>query len=281
MQARAEARGLLIQLLAEPAEISAPEVVVGDAVRLRQVVGILLSHAINACTQDEITVAISTFSLKPEHRLILTVSVGDNGHDLTPEQIAQLFDPPEIGGYAQARLELGLPLAFQLVQAMGGQLEGEGVRGAGTFFTVTLPLQVTDSISESASRPGVVPSLRPQILLVEDNDVAQRFMRTVLERKGYSVRIAPSGLAAIQAVSTAQFDLILMDIQMPDMDGLECSRLLRAIPGGKSVPIVACTANTAYEVRTSCLEAGMDDFLSKPVHTTDLVEIVAKYIPAL
>jgi len=280
MQTRAEARGLLIQLLAEPSESNSVEVVVGDAVRLRQVVGILLSHAINSCVQDEIAVAISTFCVEPDRRLILTVSVGDNGHDLPPAKLAQLFNPPEAAGYTQARLELGLPLAFQLVRAMGGQLEAEAVHGAGTFLTVTLPLQFPDTAAEVTSRLASPTPLRPQILLVEDNDVAQRFMRTVLERKGYDVRVAPSGMAAIEAINTARFDLVLMDVQMPEMDGLECTRRLRLLPGGKCVPIVACTANTAYEVRSSCIEAGMNDFLSKPVHTVELVEIVARYIAA-
>ena len=280
MQARAEARGLLIHLLAEPAEIASPEVVTGDAVRLRQVVVILLSHAMNACVQDELTVAVSTFCLEPQRRLILTVSVGDNGPGLSPARVGQLFNPPEMGGYTQARLELGLPLAFQLVQAMGGQLEAETVSGAGTFLTVTLPLRIPESIAEAGSRHATAPSVRAQILLVEDNDVAQRFMRTVLERKGYDVRVAPSGQAAVEAVNAAPFDLILMDVQMPEMDGLECTRRLRLLPGGRSVPIVACTTNTAYEVRASCMEAGMDDFLSKPVHTVELVAIVAKYIAA-
>jgi CheY-like chemotaxis protein len=280
MQARAEGRGLLIQLLSEPPETNSPEVVAGDAVRLRQVVGILLSHAIEACVQDEITVAVSSFCSEPDRRLILTVSVGDNGHDLSPAHVGQLFNPPEIGGYTQARLELGLPLAFQLVQAMGGQLEAESVHGAGTFLTVTLPLRIPEANVEIASRQTVASPVRPQILLVEDNDVAQRFMRTVLERKGYDVRIAASGMAAIDAVKAAPFDLILMDVQMPEMDGLECTRVLRRLVAGRTVPIVACTANTAFEVRNSCLEAGMDDFLAKPVHTMELVEIVAKYVAA-
>jgi len=280
MQSRAESRGLLIQMLAESTESGLVEVVVGDAVRLRQVVGILLSHAINACAQDEITVAISTYCAESDRRLILSVSVGDNGHEIPPSRLAQLFDPPETGGYTQARLELGLPLAFQLVRAMGGRLEAESVRGAGTFLTVTLPLQLPDNAVDAAARHAPAVPSRPQILLVEDNEVAQRFMRTVLERKGYDVHVAPSGKAALEAIGVALFDLVLMDVQMPEMDGLECTRRLRAQPGGKTVPIVACTANTAYEVRTSCLEAGMNDFLSKPVHTAELVEIVTRNLAA-
>ena len=95
MQSRAESRGLLIQLLYEPAETAVPEVVLGDAVRIRQVVAILLSHAIDVCIQDEITVAVTTFCADPGRQLTLTVSVGDNGPDLTPPLISRLFDPPE------------------------------------------------------------------------------------------------------------------------------------------------------------------------------------------
>ena len=280
MQSRAESRGILIQLLSEPVEPNSPEIVIGDAVRLRQVIGILLSHAINSCIQDEVTVAVSSFCVHPEKKLILTVSVGDNGPDLPPARLQQLFTPVEADGFNHARLELGLPLAFQLVRAMGGQLEAEVVRGSGTMLTVTLPLRVQESISDSGVRSIAPKAIRPQILLVEDNDVAQRFMRTVLERKGYDVCIASSGQAAIDAVAGVPFDLILMDIQMPEMDGLECTRRLRMLPICRTVPIVACTANTAYEVRASCVDAGMDDFLSKPVQTSELVEVVGKYVAA-
>jgi CheY-like chemotaxis protein len=278
MQSRAEARGILLQLLSEPTEPNTPEVVIGDAVRLRQVIGILLSHAINCCIQDEVTVAVSSFCMQPEKKLILTVSVGDNGPDLPPGRLLQLFTPIETDGYNHARMELGLPLAFQLVRAMGGQLEAEVVRGSGTMLTVTLPLRLPGSNPDAGLRANTSKSIRPQLLLVEDNDVAQRFMRTVLERKGYDVRVAGSGQAAIDEVATTPFDLILMDIQMPEMDGLECTVEVRKLPMGKTVPIVACTANTSYEVRASCVEAGMDDFLSKPVQTTELLEVVGKYI---
>lgn len=274
MQNRAENRGLTIELLAEPAENPVHEIVIGDAVRLRQVISILLSHAINTCVRDEITVALSSFFSAADRKLILTVSVGDNGPDLPPDRLQHLFDPPDTLGYTHSRLELGLPLAFQLVRAMGGHLEAESIQGSGTLFTITLPLRVPELSGDTPSRHPAGRSFKPQILLVEDNEVAQRFMRTVLERKGYDVRVAASGAEAIDAVVAAPFDLILMDVQMPEMDGLECTRRIRKLPSGRTVPIIACTANTAYEVRSSCIDAGMDDFLSKPVHTSELVELV-------
>ena len=164
---------------------------------------------------------------------------------------------------------------------MGGLLEAEAVRGAGILLTVTLPLLVPESIVDAGPRYTATTPARPQILLVEDNDVAQRFMRTVLERKGFDVCVAPSGKDAITAVNSSTFDLILMDVQMPEMDGLECTRILRRLPAARTIPIVACTANTASEVRSSCIESGMDDFLSKPVHTSELLEIVTKYVAAV
>ncbi len=277
-QARAEGRGIFVQLITEPPDPASPEVVIGDAVRLRQVIGILISHAIGACIQDEISVAVSTFCESSLRQLTLTVSVADNGPEVSDQRLASLFVPPENAGYAQARLELGLPLAFQLVQAMGGNLFAEAVSGAGLLLTVTLPLRVPESTADLGPRPLLSAPTQPQVLLVEDNDVAQRFMRTVLERKGYQVRVAASGFEAIDAVNAAPFDLILMDIQMPEMDGIECTRRIRRLAAGKSVPIVACTANTAFEVRNACIDAGMDDFLSKPVHTAELIEIVGKFV---
>jgi CheY-like chemotaxis protein len=280
MQSRAEARGLFLQLLFEPSgDGAANEIVIGDAIRLRQVICILLSHAIKTCLQDEITVAVSTFASDEDQKLILTVSVGDNGPDILAEQVNRLFEPPEMGGYNQAGLELGLPLAFQLVRAMGGRLEAEAISGSGTLLTVTLPLRIQDNAGEQGPGDGLVgPAQRPHVLLVEDNEVAQRFMTTVLERKGYRVRVAPTGPEAIDAVATETFDLVLMDIQMPGMDGIETTRRIRHLPGGKFVPIVACTANTSSETRNSCADAGMNDFLAKPVHTGELVEIAGKYI---
>lgn len=274
MQSRAESRGISLQLLVDQADPGSPEVVVGDAVRLRQVVSILISHALGTCIQDEITVAVSTFCQESLRQLTLTVSVGDNGPDLVPEQLESLFAPPSFAGYTHARLELGLPLAFQLVLVMGGRLDAEVVPGSGTQFTVTLPLRLPETQGDTANRHAAENSTAPRLLLVEDNSVAQRFMRTVLERKGFSVAVAESGPAALEAFTTAPYDLVLMDVQMPAMDGLECTRLLRKLPGGDRVPIVACTANTSYEVRSACIDAGMDDFLSKPVQTAELLEIV-------
>jgi two-component system, sensor histidine kinase len=243
------------------------------------VVSILVSHAIKTCLRDEITIAVSTFSIEREQRLILTVSVGDNGPDLPPERLRGLFDPPEVGGYNQANLELGLPLAFQLIRAMGGDLCAESISGSGTMFTITLPLRPQPESGMDTGAPTAAgSSALPYILLVEDNEVAQRFMTTVLERKGYRVRVAPSGPDAIHAVSEENFDLVLMDIQMPEMDGMEATRRIRALANGAGLPIVACTANTASEVRNACINAGMDDFLSKPVHTTELVAVVSKYL---
>lgn len=278
MQSRAEARGLFLQLLIEPSgEGAGNEIVIGDAIRLRQVICILLSHAIKTCLQDEIMVAVSTFASDEDQKLILTVSVGDNGPDVRPEFLNRLFEPPEMGGYNHAGLELGLPLAFQLVRAMGGRLEA--ISGSGTLLTVTLPLRTQQDVGEHGPSEGIAgPSQRPNVLLVEDNEVAQRFMTTALERKGYRVRVAPAGPDAIDAIATETFDLVLMDVQMPGMDGIETTRRIRNLPGGRFVPIAACTANTSSEVRNSCADAGMNDFLSKPVHTAELIEIASKYV---
>jgi CheY-like chemotaxis protein len=278
MEMRAQFRGITLRVFYELAE-GAAEVVIGDAVRLRQVLTILLSHALKNCLQDEVPVAVSTYNTETSRELILTVSVVENGPEVSEERLARLFQPPELGGYSQASLELGVPLANQLVTAMGGILGAESSVGCGTIFTLTLPLRLPDITPETGHRNGA-GGTRPTILLVEDNEVAQRFMCTVLERKGYEVHVASSGEDAVAAVGDCIFDLILMDVQMPGMDGMEATRMIRRMRDGKNAPIVACTANNSPEVRNLCIASGMDDFLSKPVHTAELVEIVGKYLSA-
>lgn len=276
-QRRAESRGILLQTFGQNWEDGEQQLAVGDAVRLRQILSILLSHAIKNCLIDEVSLAVSAFPDEVSRRLVLTVTVCDNGPGVPDQRLAALFEPPETDGYNYAGLELGLPLASRLVLAMGGTLVAEPLPGAGTPITMTIPFQMPDLGAETSARGPRISPGQKRVLLVEDNDVAQRFMRTVLERKGYHVHVAGSGPAAIDAVMEKHHDVVLMDVQMPGMDGLEATRRIRRLTNGRTIPIIACTANTAPEVRQSCVEAGMDDFLSKPVLTGEIIELISKY----
>ena len=145
------------------------------------------------------------------------------------------------------------------------------------MFTFSIP--VSAKASETAppllEQPTVATSRR--ILLVEDNAVAQRFMKTLLERRGFDVTVAPDGEAALQIAQQATFHLILMDLQMPGIDGLETTRRLRLMPSMATVPIIACTANPSSEVWAECTAVGMNDFLSKPVSKGELFTVLDRH----
>ena len=157
--------------------------------------------------------------------------------------------------------------------ATGSLLE----RAEGSLFTFSIP--VSAKASETAPpllvQPTVATSRR--ILLVEDNAVAQRFMKTLLERRGFDVTVAPHGEAAIQIAHQAKFHLVLMDLQMPGIDGLETTRRLRLLPSMAVVPIIACTANPSSEVWADCTAVGMNDFLSKPVSKSELFTVLDRH----
>ncbi|OYW08332.1 MAG: hypothetical protein B7X34_08870 [Acidobacteriia bacterium 12-62-4] len=210
-------------------------------------------------------------ALSDPHRVrqILDVLLS-NAIKFTAEVANPLADP-------SPGLRVGLPLAKQITEAMGGALQVESYPGQGSLFTFTIP------ISAAAAEPPAPLLIEPvepagaRILLVEDNSVAQRFMTTLLERRGYTVTLAPDGLAALEHAALQHFDLILMDLQMPGIDGIETTRRLRQTDAAATVPIIACTANPSSEVRAECTAAGMNDFLSKPVNSAELFTVLERH----
>jgi CheY-like chemotaxis protein len=253
-----------------------PEVVVGDAFRLGQVVSLLLSHGVRASRMGEVHLVASA-CLESGATARLLLSVTDNGAQLSEEELANLFSPPAYGGYDQASAELGLPLAYEIVRQLGGTLTAESMPGEGTTITANLRFALMEAEkTPQAPDKDTDVAAKPRLLVVEDNEVAQRFMRTVLDRKGYQVTVAPSGEAALELAAAQEFDCVLMDIQMPGMDGFEATRRIRANQRGRRMPIIACTANTSQEVRAECADCGMDDFLAKPLQISELLDAVAR-----
>lgn len=252
-----------------------PEIVVGDAFRLGQVLVLLLSNAVRSSRTGEVNVVASA-SIEGGTTARVLLSVADNGPELSAQRLAELFAAPAYGGYNQASADLGLPLAYEIVAQLGGSLEAESLPGGGTSITASISFELMEG--ERAPRVETVPpsETKPHLLVVEDNEVAQRFMRTVLERKGYQVTVAPGGAEAVAASASTEFDGVLMDIQMPGMDGFEATRQLRKSRNGRNLPIIACTANTSPEVRAECFDCGMDDFLAKPLQIAELLEVVSR-----
>lgn len=268
-----------------------PRYVKGDSGRLRQVLLNLLGNA-------------AKFTLNGAVRLRLTrpdgpgapairFSVTDTGIGISPEQKEQLFKPFVQANAGIARrfggTGLGLSISKRIVNAMGGELDAESAEGKGATFWFEIPLHESDA--DAAARiakgaPAVAAERaeeairaldRPlSVLVVEDNATNQAVAKAMLRKLGIEPRIEENGLDALVAVSTADFDLVLMDVQMPGMDGLEAARAIRAMPEPKSrVPIVAVTANAYGEDAANCRAAGMNGHIGKPFSREDMAIAIA------
>ena len=260
-----------------------PEVVVGDAVHLRQVMGHLLSNAIKFTSHGDVEVCANV-DTNPAGGILLTVAVRDTGIGIPKEQIGVIFDSfrqLESGlsrGYAG--LGLGLALAQKLVSLMCGSLTGESTPGLGSNFAFTIPVRLSEQ--EETDSPNVlsIDNVPAYILVVEDNDVAQKVVRHILDRGRYKVDCASSGQEGIDAVTRKKYDLILMDLQMPGMTGIEAAKKIRMNHDYDSIPILAFTANSSSEYRSMSREAGMQGFVPKPVQSDELLSTVARFLRA-
>ncbi len=280
-QIKAHAKGL--RLTAEMGNL--PVAVMGDATRLRQVLAQLIGNAIKFTPRGEIHLSAQTVAL-PECRCLLQVGVRDTGIGIPPEQLKHLFESfrqLESGlGRRYSGLGLGLALVQQLVRLMGGDVTAESQPGRGSLFTVRVPLRLARELSAEGAAKGLRPPEQPEagarILLVDDDVVAQRIVAHMLARGRYRVDAVPSGEAALAAAGGRRYDLILMDLQMPGLDGIETARLIRQLPAYAAAPIIALTAHTGEEYRAFCREQGFEGFLTKPVRSEELLAAVAQHL---
>jgi CheY-like chemotaxis protein len=267
--AKAQAKGLrLISVV----DAGLPETLMGDANRLSQLLGYLISNGIKFTAVG----CVELYARSAGETLVFEVR--DTGIGIPPEKIDEIFlsfRQVETGlARSYEGLGLGLALARKLAALMAGSISVESEVGQGSRFTVHLPLRVpVDPSTEPAARDSDAPA----ILAVEDNPIGLTLLRRALERHA-EVVCAPSGKAAIEAARGRRYDLVLMDLQMPEMDGLEATVWLRSIPGYANVPILALTANASDELREQCLEAGMQAFLAKPLDAASLWAAVSKFL---
>ena len=274
-QAKAELKHLKLFLALDP---QLPETMVGDAPRLREILGHLIGNAIKFTHNGmvEIRVAVKRDSRDKDH---LVASVRDTGIGIPSDKIGSIFDSFRQGDTGLSRsypgLGLGLALARKLVTVMGGRILVESRLGAGSTFTIDIPLRRP---SDSAPNRELSKEEGPVILAVEDNPVGMTVLRHILQRRRMTVHCSSSGEEALAAASRRHYDLILMDLQMPGMNGLEAALEIRKLPGYESVPILALTANCADQVREQCRAHGMQAFLSKPVDANELWTTVSGYL---
>lgn len=261
IRARAEECGLRFE---EDIDPQLPEFLMTDPQRFSQIVSNLLSNAVKFTSHGKVSFQLKCVSSK------LVMLFEDTGIGIPDEQIAQVFQPfHQVDATATRSFEgagLGLAIVQRLVEALGGDLQLQSQLGKGTRFTVTLPAvegKVPKTVLEAQPEPG-----RPlSILVVEDNPINSRVMQTLLRLWNHSPTAATSGEQALELQKQQRFDLVLMDVQMPGLSGLETTRRWRqweretlATP----VPVVALTARATEEDREICLASGMNDFLEKP-----------------
>ncbi len=271
----AQAKSLALDVDADPA---IPSHLIGDRLRLGQVLVNLLSNAVKFTDAGRVTLSTRLVAATPLTPATIRIDVRDTGIGIETDRLSRLFQPFEQGDASMSRrfggTGLGLVISKRLVELMDGRLWGESQPDAGSTFSLELPLRVADTPSPP-SRPvkaavaAAPPARSLRLLIAEDNPVNQRVASRMLQRLGYQSDVVENGRLAVEAVERQAYDVIFMDVQMPELDGLEATRRIKARTG-PAPWIIALTAHALEEDRKQCLAAGMNDFLSKPVQLAEL-----------
>ena len=281
VQSLAASKGLDVQAVVDP---GLPEALRGDESRLQQILLNLLNNAVKFTHAGSITLTVrQEASGAVDERL--RFSVTDTGIGIPAEKQYRLFQRfSQVDGSIQRDFGgtgLGLAISKRLVDLMGGEIGviSEAKRGSTFWFTLTLPR--TQAGSEAPTRAGAAaPGQIGRILLVEDIAVNQELACLMLRGLGHVVDVADDGFAAVRAVAAEHYDLVLMDVQMPGLNGIMATRLIRCLPGEAArVPIVAMTANVLPDEIQAFREAGMDDHFGKPFVAADLNAMIARWMP--
>jgi PAS domain S-box-containing protein len=256
----------------------------GDPARIRQVLSNLISNAIKFTDSGAVTVNASQ-TLDGPDRILLRIAVTDTGIGIPADAHEAIFEP-----FAQADSSttrrfggsgLGLSISRRILGMLGGRLDVQSVPGVGSTFTMYVPLNsaAPPQAAVAAATTSAVADVPLRILIAEDNPVNQLVLQTMLSNLGHTVDLAENGADAVSLVEQAAPDVVLMDCQMPVMDGYAATAAIRALPGAAAdTPIVALTASAMPSDRQRCLDAGMDEYLAKPVKQADLVATIARVL---
>jgi CheY-like chemotaxis protein/anti-sigma regulatory factor (Ser/Thr protein kinase) len=282
LSVQAAEKGLRLFSVVDP---STPRTVLGDAMRLRQILVNLLGNAVKFTAAGEVSVTVMGCGEAGGPRRI-SFTVRDTGPGIPPEQQQRIFDSFSQADSSISRrfggTGLGLAISKSLVEQMGGCLTVESEPGRGAAFRFDIPIEVVEECSQPARRNGAakarfsdLPELR--IVVAEDDPVNREVALKFLERLGYQPDWASNGADLLKSLEHGSYDVVLMDMQMPGMDGLEAARRVRRdLPPERQPRIIALTAAAFPEDRARCLEAGMDDYISKPIDMDQLAAIVGK-----
>ncbi len=267
-------------------DAAVPRMLRGDPVRFRQVLDNLAANAVKFTERGHVSVSVG-IEVETAETVTVRCTVEDTGIGISADQMARLFrsfsqaDSSTTKRYGGAGL--GLAISKQLVEMMGGQIGCESQPGQGSRFWFTATLgksQEAPAPVESAPEPRVECRAGGHILLAEDNEINRLIALRLLERAGYRARAVANGRLAVAEVLSGTFDAVLMDVHMPEMDGFEATaEIRRAENGCRRTPVIALTARAMAGDRERCLEAGMDDYLTKPVRRDQLIAVLDRWVP--
>jgi PAS domain S-box-containing protein len=289
LRTQAAAKGLAFGWRAAP---ETPSLLSGDANRLRQVLLNLAGNAIKFTERGEVAVEVAVES-QDHGKTTLRFSVADTGIGIRPDQAEGLFAPFVQADVSNTRkyggAGLGLSISKPLVEMMGGTIGYHSTAGAGSTFWFTAVFDTPPGPKLVSTAPGARTGTSPpvkasrsrrdaRILVAEDSRTNRMVLLAQLEKLGYRAQAVANGVAAVEAVQREEYDLVLMDCQMPGMDGFEATRQIRRSPRPR-VPIVAVTAHAMVGDRQRCIREGMDDYLSKPVALDALADVLATWLP--
>ncbi len=261
----------------------------GDPSRLRQVLANLTNNAVKFTSKGKISVHVSLES-KNTGKVTLRFSVMDTGIGILKKNLDMLFDPFTQADTSTTRryggTGLGLSISKRIVEMMGGEIKVESKEGKGSAFKFTAAFTVPETSSTCVTDPPPPALSLPfekrkevSILVVEDNEINQEVVLSILEKLGFTADAVANGVEAVSSLEATKFDIVLMDVQMPEMDGYEATRIIRS-PDSRvldhMIPIIALTANAMKGDREKCIASGMDDYLSKPVDPYYLLEKIEK-----
>ena len=262
-----------------------PKVVIGDPTRIRQVLVNLISNAIKFTSEGEVRIRVGV-KLKDKNDVLVRVEVIDTGIGIPMDKHQRLFVAFTQADGSTTRkyggTGLGLTIVRQLVEMMRGKLDIESELGKGSKFSFVIPMGIAESqtlIKQVENVP--YGKLLGRVLLAEDNPVNQIVAKKMLEKLGLELTVAGNGKEALQKIEEEDIDVVLMDCQMPEMDGFEATRLLRErefAANVRGIPVIAMTANVMEGDREKCLQAGMDDYLGKPVRLEELEAVLRRWL---
>ena len=276
---RAEEKGL--QLAWRP-RLPLPEVVFGDPMRLRQLLACLIDNAVKFTPSGLVEVSLEA-ATNGNRRADVSLHVRDTGTGIDPARLHEIFESFRQlnGGLSRTHsgLGLGLAIAQKLAEIMKGEIRVTSDLGAGSCFSFHAPFRLPNEPATPPAEPAAQPTRDYRVLVVEDNFIARKVVTHMLIRSGYEVDCVEGGPEAIKATQLTLYDLILMDLQMPGMNGLTATEAIRGLPGYATTPVVAFTANSFSDTRALCREYGMQGFLSKPIDAAELLSTMRHFLP--